>query len=274
MAMTKKSHDRKIRDQHNIPKASEVAVLDFHAVENRVVFVKNEMLVNQIYRDGPKVTASFDRYAKRYIKEATSVYATTAGIILRHLPKIDNDELKPTVSRLMFTALNSYTAGIEAARHGYRRQFGILSRSMLEALALVITLMTQEGALERFHKDELSSAKCITFGKAVLPIIGQYYGLLSKDFAHISKSQNILEPPSLYTADQEALCFIINSIKSNIWLCNIVAEFAFHDECEQLKFWRILSESKLAYDPSPETQLWSDSFLKTVTPETLKERKK
>lgn len=267
--MTKKSFDRRLRDEHNIPKATDVAAADRHVFPNKVVFVKKNMLENQIYRDGPKIARSFDRFTKPYIRQASEVYSRSSALLLRHLPNIEKDDVKATSSRLLFNALNSYVASIEAARHGYRRQFGTLSRSILEGLATVITILTQDDALEKFHEDKLSSSWCIGCAKKIMPPMGMYYGMLSKEFVHIGKSQSILEPPSLYEADQQALSFIINGFRSNIWLIMIVAEMVFHDEVERLTFWEIVGDGQLKYAPSAEAEQWSGSLLDLVTPETL-----
>lgn len=270
--MTKKSRDRLLRDELNIPKLEDIVSVDFRTVAGKAVFVKKNMLENQIYRDGPKVARSFDRFAKPYVKLASAVFAKAASIILPHLPDIESDEFKPTVSRLLLTASNSYTASIEVARHGYRRQHGMLSRSIIETLATVIAIATQEGALERFHSGELQSTKCITIARKVLPPIGFYYGLLSNHFVHIGPNHSTLEPPSLYRADQEALSYIINAMRSDVWLYLVVAELVFSDEVDKPIFWVKNATAGVSFSMSPEIKEWSERFLAPVTTEGLVER--
>jgi hypothetical protein len=87
-------------------------------------------------------------------------------------------------------------ASIEVARHGYPRQYGAIARVLIETLATVIVIAVKAGALEVFHSGTLDSTKCITWSKAVLPPLGQYWGMLSNEFVHIGKTTQKSSPQS------------------------------------------------------------------------------
>jgi hypothetical protein len=182
-------------------------------------------------------------------------------MLMRHLPRLGDNDLKATAARLLVTAANAYTASIEVARHGYRRQYGILARAVVETLATVITLMIREAALEEFHQGKLSSTKCVGWAKAVLPPIGHYYGMLNHEFAHIGPVHAVLEPPKLYRPDEEAFPFIVSSIRGDIWLLFVVTELVYHDELIEPRYWFSEGENAVAYRPSDAEREWMQVFL-------------
>lgn len=161
---------------------------------------------------------------------------------------------------MLFSASNSYTAAIQAARHGYPRQFGMLSRSLIECLATTITLAIKDDALKLFHENKLPSNKCIGWAKTVFEPIGLYYGMLSNDFVHIGKTHSFFEPPAFYKNDDETIQFLRSMIRGNAWLLFVVCEFIFHDDVSDLMFWKITGENSVAFAPSDEVWAWSNAF--------------
>lgn len=183
--------------------------------------------------------------------------------MLRHLPRLDDDDFKATSARLLSSASNSLVASIEVARHGYRRQYGVLARTFIETLATVVAFAIKENALQQFHEGKLDSNKCVTWAKAALPPIGQYWGMLSREFVHIGKSYSAFEPPLEYTAADEALPFILNSLRGNVCLLHIVAELIFSDETDTPQYWSRNGQAA-SFDPTPEVRAWMEVFLKPV----------
>ncbi len=258
--MTKKSFNRKQRDTNSIPKQEDVAAINFDHENNRFLFLKKNMLENQLYRDGPRIARSFDKIAKPHIKEVSAVFAATQGMILRHLPRLDDDGYRATSARLLASAANSFIASIEVARHGYRRQFGMIGRSLIETLATTVVLKIRPNAVEEFHSGKLSSTNCVGWAKQAFPPMGQYYGMLN-EFVHIGRQHSMLAPPSLYKEDDPALPFILGVIRSNVWTMFVLTELVFHDEINDLKLWRVVDDDAITYDPSQATDAWSERFL-------------
>lgn len=261
--MTKKSSDRKKRDAQSFPRREDVAAINIDRENKRVIFLKKNMLENQIYRDGPKIARSFDKLAKPIIKEVSPIFAVTQGMAIRHLPKLDDNGFKATASRLLLSATNSFIASIEVARHGYRRQFGMIARSLVEALATTVVLKIRPNAVNEFHEGKLPSTNCVGWAKAAFPPIGQYYGMLN-EFVHIGREHSFVEPLSLYTEDDAALPFILSTIKSNVWIMFVLSELIFHDEIRECRFWKTIDAQRLSYDPDESTLEWSTVFLEPV----------
>lgn len=261
--MTKKSDGRRRRDSRSFPKREDVAAVNIDRENNRVFFVKKNMLENQLYRDGPRIARSFDALARSHIKEVSAIFAVTQSMALNHLPKIEDNGFKATASRLLASAANSFIASIEVARHGYKRQFGMIGRSFVETLATVVVLKIRNNAVTEFHEGRLPSTKCVGWAKDAFPPIGKYHGLLN-EFVHIGREHSVVELPSLYKQDDAALPYILSAIKSNIWIMLVLTELTFHDDIADCKFWKTLGADSLAYDPDEATLAWSNAFLEPI----------
>lgn len=258
--MTRKSPSRLKRDHQKIPKKENIAAIIVDKVNSKIFFTTNDMLLNQLHRDGPRVAKSFDSLAGDHLVVCSAIFGRVQGLLIRHLPRLEDNGFKATATRLLSNAANSYVASIELARHGYPRQYGAVARMFIEALATVIALAIKEGALDKFHSGTLDSAKCISLAKPVLPMIGQIWGLLSNSFVHIGKRHSVLEPPSVYTADDEALSFIITSMRGSALLLYIVADLIVSDENGAPGFWK-REDQKVSFDPEPELSQWMAGFL-------------
>lgn len=253
-----------------MPKFEEVAAIKTDRENKQNIIVKRGMLTNHIYRDSVKVTRSFDKSAKSHIIAASDLISICSAMLLEHLPDPTNNGFKATATRLLHSAINSYSASIQTARHGYRRQYGMLARSMIETLATVIALSIRPTALDDFHAGKLSSTKCVGWAKEVLEPLGGIYGLLSNEFVHIGRSHAQIEPPKPYSAGDEDLDFIISTIRGHAWLMYIVCEFIYHDELTTLQFWKPVGENGIQYAPSQATNEWSDIFINAKSESTVK----
>jgi hypothetical protein len=228
----------------------------------KIIFTTNDMLINQLHRDGPRVAKSFDRLTKNDIAECSAVFGQVQGLLLRHLPRLGDADFKATAARLLYGASNSLVASIEVARHGYRRQYGAIGRVLIETLATVIVIAVRANALEEFHLGTLSSTKCITWSKAALPPLGQYWGMLSNEFVHIGKGHSNFESPGrLCAEDNEALRFVISSVRGNVWLLHVVTDLIFSDETDTTRYWR-RDGREARFDPTPKMREWTETFLR------------
>lgn len=245
----------------NFPAKENVASARVDHENQRVVFTTKNMLTNQLRRDGPKIARSFDRVAKSDIEECSAVFGTASGMILHHLPNLDNDGYKATAARLLLSASHAYLASVEVARHGYRRQYGVMARAFLETIATVIVLAIRPTALDEFHAGTLNSTKCIGWAKPVIEPIGLYYGMLSDHFAHIGVGHADFEPLIEYKAQEEALSFIKSSMRGNVWLHYVVAELIYHDEIPAPRYWFSQGGGAVAYNPQQEERDWMREFL-------------
>jgi len=262
--MTKKSYGRKDRDRRGIPRKDNVASITINEEKRRITFTTNDMLTKQIQRDGPLVAKSFDRLTKRQMAECSKVCGRVQGALVRHLPRMDDDDFEATAARLLFSASNALVASIEVARHGYPRQYGPLARVMIETLATVVVLAIKKGALAEFHAGTLSSTKCVTWSKEALPPLGQYWGMLSNTFVHIGKDHADFEGPVAYKQNDMALQFVMTSVRGNVWLLDVVTDLVYSDSGNG-RYWR-RNGPEAWFEPTPDVQLWTEEFVRNKEP--------
>lgn len=258
--MTRKSTARLNRDRKGVPSKKKIAHIEIDHDRKVQYVLTDDMLVNQLQRDGPRVARSFDRLARGRISESSKLISSVQGTLLRHLPRIDDNGFKATSARLLSSAANSYIASLEVARHGFPRQYGALARMVVETLATVLALATKQDALEQFHAGKLKSAKCVTWAKATLPILPRLWGMLSNEFVHISTGHATLDMPKLYKPDDDALSFIMDTMVVMAWLLQMVTELVYADEKTDLSYWKRSGEG-WSFDPSPEAVKWMDKHL-------------
>ncbi|WP_417211504.1 hypothetical protein [Antarctobacter sp.] len=244
-------------NRSRLPNLETVAA--FAVVNETVVFVKKNILSNQIRRDGPKVAKSFDRLTKTEIAECSEVFARVQATLLGAIGSSKPESFESTFGRLMASALNSYLAAIEVARHGLKRQFGANARMAVEAAATALSVATEPTALDKFHDGKLSSTKCITYGKRSFPLIGELYGFLSNEFVHIGTAHSMLEFPSEYQRDDVALGLLVSMMKTLILVLEVVADLAKVHLGGQSKYWFRNGEG-WSFDPSDETREWIGEF--------------
>jgi len=256
--MTKKSKSRLARDQRKIPKKKEVAFTRVDHEKKLQIIFKSNMLTNQLQRDGPKIARSFDKILSKQLSEASRLVGLTTGLLSKHLFAPDDLGSRATTARLIASAINSYIASIEVARHGFPLQHGAISRSIVEVLASVIVIVTDGTALEKFHAGKLPSTKCIGQAKKSLPLIGPLWGFLSNEFVHVGSLHATLELPAPYTTADERLEFLSNSILLNSWLIYVVTELVFHDEVWCV-YWKS-DEQGVTFSPTDEGNEWLDRF--------------
>lgn len=257
--MTRKSRNRLTRDRRKIPRRDNIASVSVDRDNERILFTTNDMLVNQLHRDCPRVAKTFDLRSRKAIADCSAVFGLVIGMLLPHLPRVDEIGFKATAARLLYNAANSCVASIQVARNGYPRQYGAVARMLIEALAIVIVLAIKEGALEDFHSGKLDSNKCVGWSKAVLPPMAKYWGMLSNDFVHIGPAHATFDGPVRYTDNDPSLQFLVNSIKGNIWLLYVVTDLVVSDEANAHRFWRRKGQEAW-FEPSSETQKWTEEF--------------
>lgn len=264
--LTTKSIGRLKRDRCKLPKQSEVAAAIIH--DDKLVIVTKDMLVKQLHRDGPRVAKSFDLLARKDISECSAVFARQTAMLLRYLHGVDDDGFHATAARLLFSALNSYTASVEVARHGYPRQYGATARMVVETLATVLAITTEPASLKKFNEGKLDSTKCFPAAKKCLPMIGQLYGMLSNDFVHIGRGHAVFQGPSLYKPADESLQFIISCMRALILLTDIVVDLIFGTDSGSTLYWRQEGKGWI-FDPEPTTRNWMNEFAKIVEVPTV-----
>lgn len=235
----------------------------------RTVFVTKDILINQIHRGAPAIARSFDELAENDIHEISAVVADAVSLLLRHIA-VGATDYQATCAGLLSSALSTFMASVAVAREGHRRPYGSMARGVIETICTVLHIAVEEGALERFHNGTLQSTKSVSVAKKVIEPLGPMYGILSKLFVHINRAHAAFEPTIKYTKEDEALAFILASLRSNAWLIFVVAELVFHQDVREPRYWKARGNGFL-YNPTVDERGWLERYLRGV-PSTPGER--
>jgi hypothetical protein len=227
------------------PRLRDAAAFFADPDSGEVNFYNRHLLINQLQREAPRIAESFDQLVRQDFILISHVVAETAAIVHPELVRSLGDEgLRPTCLRLLVSALDSFCAAVQLAGSGYRRQYGVLSRHVVETLATVLHLLSDPVALEQFEAGQLKSSKSITVAKQVLPHFGNLYGMLSRTFVHIGRMHAAFEPLIAYSEDDQALEYILLDLKHSVWLLYVTAELTCLDTVAEARYWQEVTAAR------------------------------
>lgn len=104
--------------KRRIPKKENISAVIVDNDKKSVFFITRDILSKQIYREGPRIAASFDELTRTDIAECSELLSFAQARLFRHLPKVEDNGFEATSARLLFNAVNSYVAAIEVGRRG------------------------------------------------------------------------------------------------------------------------------------------------------------
>jgi SEC-C motif-containing protein len=253
---------RKFRYCHgkNFPPFENISSISVARTTRRTIIVTKDALVNQLFRDGPKIAHSFDKLASEDIREISAVFSDALSLMFPHVD-LEGTDYNATCASLLSSALSTFVASIEVARHGHRRPYGAIARGIAEVLSTVLHIAMEPDALSQFHDGKLKSTKSISVATRAFPPFGLLYGMLSNHFVHINKAHATFEPTIKYVERDDPFNFIISTMRAHAWLIYVITELAFHEGVEERRYWKSLAPNELHYAPSEEERTWQRKFL-------------
>jgi len=232
-----------------------------HAAKKVIVFTE-DMLINQLTRDGPAIEASFDRLCDHDLRDLSRLFANTMGLLHTGITVSSkhDDKLQSACAVLLLNASSSYVSAVGILRMGYLVQPGIVIRSMLEAISTVLHLIQNPDDLAAFEAHTLQSPRTIAAAKKAIPLFGKLYGHFSDNFAHIGPLHKtpaaIVEFKERHAGLETNLYFL----RMALWLFYVTSELLFLDIVEP-RYWRRVTGG-FAYDPSESERAWMAEFLR------------
>lgn len=165
------------------------------------------------------------------------------------------------VALLLWRGLNTALSAFELIRGGYGVEPLILMRNSLETCCSSLDISIYPNKIDSFKKSTYESTKSISTAKGIFPIIGRFYGILSK-LSHPSFSSSY---PQYYRDEIGTTHFITGGMygEENAYylymnLCHIKLlfsiyqisiEYIFFRFCDKKKFWKMNKEGKLFFFP-------------------------
>jgi hypothetical protein len=98
--------------------------------DNQLVIFTEDMLLNQLRRDGPKIEASFDLLCEKDLAELSALMSKSSSLLFSGLKVAlrRRDELRIACAQLLLNGCNSIAAAVGVLRMGYVLQPGIIIR--------------------------------------------------------------------------------------------------------------------------------------------------
>ena len=234
-------------------------LLDPH--DKQLVIFTDDMLLNQLRRDGPKIEASFDRLCDQDLRQLSEFMSKALGLLysglkvsLRH-----DQKLKAACAQLLLNAANSFGAATALLRMGYVLQPGIVIRSMLEAVSTALHLLQHPGDLAAYERHSLQSPKTLAAAKKVLPPFGLLYGYFSDNFSHIGHLHKSVTPVAEFNERHPALEVNLSFLRIIVWLLYVAAELMFNKLVDAPRYWHPVANG-YAFNPSPAEREWMSTF--------------
>lgn len=228
---------------------------------SKIILFSEDILINQLRRDGPKIEASFDSLCERDLTQLSGLLSKASGMLYTGL-KIalhENDELRVACAQLLVNASNSFVAAVAVLRMGYVLQPGIIIRSLLEAVSTSLHLLQRPSDLSAYQNHTLQSTKTIKLAKEALPLFGNLYGHFSENFAHIGSLHKSITPVGEYTELHDALKANLSSLRIAAWLLYVTTELAFNEVTSQPRYWHPVKDG-YKYEPSEDERKWMNSY--------------
>jgi hypothetical protein len=252
-----------------LPSIGNIAAI--HKDSEKIIVVTKDFMLNQLKRDAPRIACSFDGCVGGELDTVSEFVGRTYGILAPKIigTNLTEKDLTSTSARLLHHAGTTFIGAVLLARGGFRRQYMVLIRSVIEAVAVVIHLCADPKALAKFYAGTMASTKAVTAANKLLPIFGRIYGMLSNEFVHIGENQSAFERMGDYSKDDEDLKLILTSMKVTAWVVYIATELVFVEFVPRPRYWKIVAHHEdgtrveVKYEPSEEERQWHAQFLGT-----------
>jgi len=220
------------------PPMEKVVDLFLHPTEGAVVFVTDDMLINQIKRDNPKIAKAFDPQFETELNALSRDFSQTAGLIARGAIENRESTAKKLIGALLSNAINGVAAAVELTRLGYRLQPAAPLRVSAETTAVAIQLTLNDDKVNDFLAGKLKSTEAIGPAKQVVPFMGRLYGYLSEQFTHAGPLFGEMQLNTPYDATGVVVARTnLLAVQSVLLAIGLAAEIAFFDCVKVPRYW-------------------------------------
>ncbi|WP_298962423.1 hypothetical protein [uncultured Methylobacterium sp.] len=242
--------------------------LHFVASNNQKYVITDNLLRNLVCRDVNPVRKSFDDLHIDKMVDIDSLFSETACLVLiSHKNSVDIDEKYGAVlTGLLQNALNTFGGAVVLLQSGLSGQSMVLIRQVVELCSTIIHIVGDPEArvIDKFIEGKYHSTDSVGRASKAVPIIGHFWGVLSKSFVHINYGHTEIKPVRLHKRDDKDVETIITCLRMTIWICYLTAEIAFPTAREHNRYWKkrlINGRPAVEYAPSPEERDWAAKFL-------------
>jgi hypothetical protein len=251
------------------PEAEAVAVgANFLKAGNATFIVTRNLLHNLVVRDAEAVQQSFDRHYRSQLSGIDDLFSEAAFLffVVTRTDTGLHDNYKKVLTGLLNNALNTFGASVILLRNGLPGQSMVLIRQVIEMCSTIIHISgdPKGQAIKDFEAGKYGSTTSIALAKMAVPIIGMFWGFLSKAYVHINQSHSEIQPVRPYEADDADVKAVLSCLRMSVWICYITAELAFPTARERNRYWQLRhidGKNAVAYEPDKNEREWAAKFL-------------
>ena len=241
----------------DLPPFDRIAGWFFDEEQRKLYIISKDTIINQLKRDGPKVAESFDQLFDATLQDLSAEFSRVAGNVVPALVAAvrSGDTIRKTCGELVGNANQTIMAAIELTRLGYRLQPCILLRNAVETVSMALYLFQNPEEHGKYSAGKVKSQSTIGEASKVVPNLGQLWGTLSEQFAHVGPLYRDIHLPVRYeSSDDEAAKFNLMSIYAAFSVLEMAAELIFYDNIRQHHYWKRISPQQYELDISPEME--------------------
>jgi len=241
----------------DLPPFDRIAGWFFDEEQRKLYIISKDTVINQLRRDGPKVAKSFDQLFDAISQDLSAEFSRVAGNVVPALVTAvrSGDALRKTCGELVGNANQTIMAALELTRLGYRLQPCILLRNAVETISMALYLFQNPEERGKYLAGKVKSQGTIGETSKVVPNLGQLWGMLSEQFAHVGPLYRDIHLPVKYeSSDDQAAKSNLMSIYTAFTVLEMAAELIFYDNIREHHYWKRISSNQFELEVSPEMQ--------------------
>ena len=158
---------------------------------------RNDLVIRRIRDEHPQHARAFDVAFAKDIQDISTELAVASGLIeigVENTAQAGDADALRRLGAALGNAVNSVAGALELVRCGYTLQPGMLLRSVVECVAVVLDVVVNEESITRFRARSYSPTGAASRAKKVLGLVGHLYGVLSNYHTHVTESHETEYP--------------------------------------------------------------------------------
>ncbi len=225
--------------------------------------ITKEAVLNNLQGTSEEISKKFDALYGEDLMDLAEELAISYNLLHELLENPDQLNDRDFQSALLYwTALNTIVSATDLLRRGYVKEPLMLLRNALETFSAAYDIHLHQEKYELLIKNPklFDSTKSINEAKKIHAILGNWYGMLSDSFTHVSTMHIVPHKVTDYLCvgglwepeDQQTTVTNLFIISSTLDVLDSLLELTFIRFIEKPRYWEKVDETTLNYTPNKE----------------------
>ena len=232
---------------------------------------RRDLFARRITDEHPRQRHAFDsRFGADVMDISRELVLATSlvAIGLENTARSNDTEIFRRLGAIAGNAVNSVVSALELVRQGYGLQAGIVLRSVVEAVAVVLDVVVNEGSIETYRTRRYEIEGVAGRARRVFRIVGPLYGALSNYHTHVNESHEVEYP---IDSTGPAATAALRMVKAATALVGLSVELLFQRSIAQPRYWKRRTDGSLTFAPDPDELAILRDFPRLSTDEASEE---